>query len=76
MLLFHILLWCLPAIRPLIHLCAVDKIVQIAYISDLPLTMIREVYTSQALENDDEMQHRTKWRLHVEWQKIEGCHAL
>jgi hypothetical protein len=66
---FRILLWCLPAIRPLIHLCAVAKIVQIAYISDLPLTMVQEEYSNQALEIDDEMQRRKKWRLRVEWRK-------
>jgi hypothetical protein len=63
------MLWCLPAIRPLLHLCAVSNIVQIAYIPDLPLTMIREEYSNQVLENDDDMQRRTKWRLRVEWRK-------
>lgn len=66
MMLFRILLWTRPAVRPLFHLVAATKIISIAYVHDLPLTMTPETYEA-ALDDEYDMQRRTKWRLRMEW---------
>jgi hypothetical protein len=68
MLVPRIFLWSHPIIRPLAHLIAVSRTLQIVYSHDLPLTLTPDAYAA-ALGNNDEMKRRMKWRLRIGWRR-------